>query len=125
MRNAPPLELERGRCQPENFIRTKPGEMQGLFEVVGPLGVWVRMISSGPDHEYGWEHVSVTVKSKRCPTWEEMCWVKNLFWGEDEAVMQLHPRASEYVNEHPYCLHLWRPLNAWIPEPPSILVGST
>jgi len=125
MRLKAPHTLEQGRLQPKDFIRTKPGEMQGLFELVGPHRVWVRMISSGHDLEYQWEHVSVSVKEKRCPTWEEMCFVKNLFWGLDEVVMQLHPAAHEYVNEHPFCLHLWKPIAAAIPTPPSILVGST
>ena len=34
--------------------------------------------------------------------------VKDLFWGEEDAVLQLHPPKSEYVNNHPFCLHLWR-----------------
>lgn len=56
----------------------------------------------------GWDHVSVSLPT-RCPTWEEMCYVKNVFFDEHEAVMQLHPPRSEYVNNHPYCLHLWKP----------------
>lgn len=70
----------------------------------------------------GWEHVSVSLPN-RCPTWEEMCFIKDLFWSDDEAVMQLHPRRADYVNNHPYCLHLWRPLDAAIPLPPSEMVG--
>ena len=27
----------------------------------------------------GWEHVSVSL-ARRCPTWEEMCMVKDIFW---------------------------------------------
>ena len=38
----------------------------------------------------GWEHVSISLKT-RCPTWPEMCFVKDLFWEKNEAVMQLHP----------------------------------
>ena len=52
-----------------------------------------------------------------------MCWVKDLFWAAEEAVMQLHPPKSEWVNNHNYCLHLWRPLDGNIPLPPSIAVG--
>ncbi len=55
----------------------------------------------------GWEHVSVSY-SNRCPTWEEMCRVKDIFWYDNECVVQFHPPKSEYVNNHPYCLHLWR-----------------
>lgn len=55
----------------------------------------------------GWEHVSVSY-SNRCPTWEEMCRVKDIFWYDNECVVQFHPPKSEYVNNHPCCLHLWR-----------------
>lgn len=72
----------------------------------------------------GWEHVSVKVETaKRCPNWEEMCFVKSLFWGPEDVVMQLHPAESEYVNNHPNVLHLWRPITGTIPVPDSILVG--
>ena len=73
----------------------------------------------------GWEHVSVKVAGKdRCPRWEEMCHVKDLFWGPEDVVMQLHPAESEYVNNHPHVLHLWRPSSGeGIPIPNSTLVG--
>lgn len=70
----------------------------------------------------GWEHVSVSMPN-RTPSWEQMCFIKNLFWGEDETVVQYHPPKSEYINNHEHCLHLWRPINQQIPVPPKILVG--
>lgn len=73
-----------------------------------------------------WEHVSVTVyKKNRCPTWDEMCFIKTLFWDDSDLVVQYHPPASEYVNNHAYCLHLWRKMgtNNFVEMPPSILVG--
>lgn len=69
----------------------------------------------------GWEHVSVSLKN-RCPTWEEMCAIKEIFWGDDEAVMQIHPPKEDYVNLHNYCLHLWKPVNGEITRPPKELV---
>lgn len=57
---------------------------------------------------FGWDHVSVSLAT-RCPTWDEMCWVKRLFFEPQEIVMQLHPAESDYVNNHSHCLHLWRP----------------
>jgi hypothetical protein len=54
-----------------------------------------------------------------------MCKIKELFWddAEDWAV-QYHPPMSRYVNNHPYCLHLWRPTDCGeMPFPPDILVG--
>jgi hypothetical protein len=70
----------------------------------------------------GWEHVSVSLPN-RCPTWEEMCLVKNRFWDPEDVVMQYHPAESDYINCHPFCLHLWRPIGQLIPVPESILVG--
>ena len=79
----------------------------------------LRIIASD---QLGWEHVSVSLPD-RSPTWEEMCFVKGLFWDDDDCVMQLHPPKSDWVNNHSYCLHLWRPVGAEIPRPDSIMVG--
>lgn len=72
----------------------------------------------------GWEHVSVSLHN-RCPTWDEMCFVKDLFWGEDDLVVQMHPPKDDYVNYHPYCLHLWRKsgTNGFCERPPKLFVG--
>lgn len=70
----------------------------------------------------GWEHVSVS-KRNRTPTWDEMCMVKDMFFGAEETVVQYHPPKSDYVNQHPYCLHLWRPTEQAVPRPPAIFVG--
>jgi len=69
-----------------------------------------------------WEHVSMSLK-KRCPVWDEMCWLKDLFWNNKETVIQFHPPEKQYINNHPYCLHLWKPQKHTIPLPPSYLVG--
>lgn len=81
------------------------------------------MASNGMD----WEHVSVSVAKKRqeasrCCTWEEMCHIKNIFWTEDVCVIEYHPSKSEYVNRHPYVLHLWRPISQIIPIPDKSMV---
>ena len=69
-----------------------------------------------------WEHVSVSCAS--CvPSWDVMCQIKDMFFNDNEVVMQLHPKKDEYINNHPNCLHLWRPLKQKIPTPPSIMVG--
>lgn len=73
-----------------------------------------------------WEHVSVQAcvrNRSRVPTWKEMCQIKDICWDDEDVVMQLHPRRSQYINQHPSVLHLWRPIDATIPEPPSIFVG--
>jgi hypothetical protein len=64
-----------------------------------------------------WEHLSVSL-AKRTPTWEETCMFKEIFWQDDEVVMQLHSAKKNYINRHNYCLHLWRPVSKEIPLPP-------
>ena len=96
----------------------------GAFELPAMRGgrKMFAIVSDGME----WEHVSVHVldgKKFRTPTWNEMCHIKDLFWDEEDVVMQLHPKRSEYVNNHPYVLHLWRPTTTEIPTPPAILVG--
>ena len=71
----------------------------------------------------GWDHVSVSFMH-RCPTWEEMCEIKRLFFYPEEVCVQYHPAESEYVNNHPYCLHLWRYQKTGMPMPPAWMVGS-
>ena len=70
----------------------------------------------------GWEHVSVS-RRDRCPTWEEMCQVKEMFWDDEDCVIQYHPPKSEWVNNHPRCLHMWRPIGMGLPRPHPMLVG--
>jgi hypothetical protein len=70
----------------------------------------------------GWDHVSVSCQG-RCPTWEEMAWVKQQFWRDDETVVQFHPSKHLYVDDHPHCLHLWKNQGVEIAVPPMDLVG--
>lgn len=70
----------------------------------------------------GWEHLSVSTTVKT-PTWEQMCKMKDIFWNEDEVCMQLHPAKENYINNMPYCLHIWKPIKENIPTPPNIMVG--
>ena len=60
--------------------------------------------------ENGWEHVSVSPYPVTVtPSWDDMCEIKDIFWDEEEAVLQIHPPRSKYVNMMTNCLHLWRP----------------
>ena len=100
--------------------------MWGMFQI-RPFRYKLHVVSSGDQHGpagvESWEHVSVSVIGKNfCPSWEEMCFVKNLFWMPTECVVQFHPPEAEYVNNHPYCLHLWKPPYD-VPTPPSITIG--
>lgn len=73
----------------------------------------------------GWEHVSVHAHRRgklRTTNWREMVFVKQLCWDDEDIAVQFHPRRSEYVNNHPHVLHLWRYTRAEFPTPPPILV---
>lgn len=71
----------------------------------------------------GWEHVSVSIQgSTSVPSWSVMCQVKDLFWEDEDCVVQYHPPKSEYVNTHPGVLHLWHPIDAKLPTPPQVFV---
>lgn len=91
----------------------------GAFMVHLVNGSSVAVIASTGE---GWEHVSVSLQN-RVPTWAEMCSVKRLFWDDEDCVVQYHPPKSEYVDYHPYCLHMWRSLDAEMPRPPTWMVG--
>jgi hypothetical protein len=47
--------------------------------------------------DQGWDHVSVSLPN-RCPNWQEMCFIKDVFFDAHECAMQLHPPKSENVN---------------------------
>jgi hypothetical protein len=112
--------VERGRFR-EGPYASPPGATFGAFRLSRDSGVRLNvLVCDGA--ETGWDHVSVSLR-KRCPTWGEMCWIKHLFFRPDEMVVQIHPRAEDYVDDHPHCLHLWRPVSDILPSPPPILVG--
>jgi hypothetical protein len=100
------------------WIKAGDGLTYGAAEIAGPFRPLTIIFSDGE----GWEHVSVSTPG-RVPNWQEMCFVKELFWAPDDVVMQLHPARAEYVNNHDFCLHLWRPQGQVIPTPPKYLVG--
>lgn len=102
-----------------------PGMHSGAF-FIGRGNVQFVIIASEGSDEIPWEHVSArarTSKGERVPDWEEMCWLKSLFWDPEECVVQFHPPESQYVNNHPHVLHLWRCITIPFPQPPSIAVG--
>lgn len=58
--------------------------------------------------EEKWEHVSFSPYSQKNPTWNAMCELKDIFFDDEETVVQMHPPKSQYVNLKGNCLHLWR-----------------
>jgi len=116
-------EVERGRFRTGPYA-SRPGDDFGAFRLLGPCGRELMVIASSGDRDLGvsWEHVSVSLPN-RCPNWLEMCFIKSLFWDDEETVMQLHPPKSKWINNHPHCLHMWRPTETEIPLPPDMTVG--
>lgn len=112
-RNVAAWRIREGRLASGDEIRNN-----GAFMIPWGGKVLSVIASDGLD----WDHVSVSMPD-RCPSWEQMCFIKDLFFDPEEAVMQLHPPKSDHVNHHKFCLHLWRPQVKRIPLPPSILVG--
>lgn len=117
MRPTPWLKAELGRIK--DLMGGPYGAPYGAFRLTAPTGLTLTIIASS---DGDWEHVSVSTPN-RCPTWEEMQFVKETFWGDNEEVMQVHPKKENYVNVHPYCLHLWRPTAAEIPMPPKWMIA--
>lgn len=94
----------------------------GAFVVSCP--VTRRKLSIIASDGEGQQHVSVHISNRPndIPTWIEMNFVKELFWLDEEWVVQFHPAKLSYVNCHPGTLHLWKPLDETMPMPPIDMV---
>lgn len=126
--------LEPHRAELPNPYHSKRGDRFGQFIIRRNKHTGLCIIATEGDPEDTaecgeaghWEHVSVHVREgknfshMRTPNWEEMCYVKSLFWDDDETVIQYHPAKAEYVNVHNHVLHLWRPHKVAVPKPPMI-----
>lgn len=104
---------------------SREGDRYGLFSI--PFEGRNLLVVVAPDifstnELTEWEHISVSLKN-RCPNWREMSYVKDLFWDEEDTVVQYHPKKSDYVNMMPTCLHLWKWNKGEIPTPHYLLVG--
>ena len=122
-------EVHRAGYTPSHPMYSSPRDgNNGVFIVPHKGGKLYCIASDGA----GWEHVSVSAWSgnsaasrsvARVPKWAEMCHIKDLFWMPEDCVLQYHPPKSVYVNCHPACLHLWRPIGVEVPVPHHLLVG--
>jgi hypothetical protein len=89
------------------------GRHEGVFIITRSGKLDLRIIA---DAGQGWDHVSVST-AMRCPTWEEMDMVKDMFFKVHEVAMQLHVPKKDHINIHPFTLHLWRPHKGGVPRP--------
>lgn len=110
--------------------------MRTYEEIMESGKLWnVRMISGGcisglvklPDcgicsvisgnNKYGYEHVSISLKHKfGILSREDMCMLKDIFFGDEEEVYYIHTKESEYMNISENCLHLWKPIGRKLGE---------
>ena len=108
----------------DDFVLTRYGnagnEENGMFTVPSPIDK-VDMVVIASVGE-GWEHVSVSRKN-RIPNWKEMQFIKNMFFNDDQTVIQYHVASSDHINVHENCLHLWVPIDQALPVPPKWMVA--
>lgn len=115
-------------CVPEQY-RVTSGPLattaadgnNGLFVIPRANGSKQRLSIIASDGE-GWEHVSVSMKD-RMPGWDDMCYVQRLFWSPEALVVQYHAPVASHINNHKYCLHMWRPVAETVPVPPGWMIG--
>lgn len=119
--------IEHYRVTSGPFGSTREYGNTGLFHIPFASPVLRVLASDGTawPEEMGspaWEHVSVS-RPDRCPSWEDMDRIKQIFWADDETVLQFHVPRQDHINNHPYCLHLWKPIGVEVPRPPVATVG--
>lgn len=120
MRPSFPRIVEESRLRSGGY-GSGPGDNFGLFMLKHPrTGRRLKVMVGDMG---GWDHVSVSRPNNSMPTWDNMTWVKGLFFSPDECVVQFHPRSADYVDHHPGCLHMWRLQDGEFPTPPPIMVG--
>jgi hypothetical protein len=112
-----PKYINKFRVKTGLFKSTAASGFNGCFII--PRGG--RKLTVIVSDEVGWDHVSVSLKN-RTPTWDDMVYIKNLFWDDSETVLQFHPPKSDYVNIHKHCLHLWKNQRTPVELPPLFMV---
>lgn len=118
MKKQVPQNIERYRIKIGPLASDASYGMNGAF-TINYAGTELHVIISDGE---GWDHVSVSTWH-RCPTFDELKWIKNLFWEKDETVIHFWPKESEYVNFHPYTLHLWKKQGVDYELPPKKFIG--
>jgi hypothetical protein len=109
----------RWRIKDGKFGSTEVDGFNGHFLVPLEGELWHIIISD----QMGWKHLSVTnAQKKMLPNWTIMSRLKDLFWGDDEWACQYFPAKEDYINDHPFCLHIWSSLDEPMPHPSFVFV---
>ncbi len=111
MKAKPCKHLEVNRVTSGRRASTAEYGNNGEFQIPSP-DPGLRVLNIVASDGAGWDHVSIHVLDRNgkpeTPTWNEMSYVKGLFWSAEETVLEFHPKRSAYVNAHPDVLHLWK-----------------
>lgn len=95
---------------PAGFVRTEGVDVANIVRTAGfrSKDGGLLVLVSEEVHEDGltYLHVSFSRRS-RLPDYSDLDWVRKGFVGEDRECWQYFPPKAEYVNAHPYTLHLW------------------
>lgn len=66
----------------------------GAFVIPSPISEGRKFVIIASDG-MGWEHVSIHCERKNeqfTPYWDEMCFIKDLFWDDEDVVINCIPR---------------------------------
>ena len=96
------------RVLPAGWELREDYENAKVYRSAGGLAVIAEVAFYPPDNRGAqpWLHVSVS-RADRLPSWEDLREIKDLFCGRDRLALQILPPEAEYVNWHPFVLHLW------------------
>lgn len=125
MRNLNELNKYRDLAAEMNSFGRPGDERSGVFRININKNQQFLILASTA---MGWEHVSVSIKKAsqtirdRCPTWEEMKKIKEMFFLRDEWAIEYHPAVERNISISNYCLHIWRPQKIDLPIPPESMV---
>ena len=121
MQSKPSKFLESHRVSEGSLASNRSYGMNGAFELTYNNLLLAIIVSA----EAGWDHVSVHAVGRsgsQTPTWDEMDYVRKLFFRGDEWVIQYHAPSDKHIEDHPHVLHMWRPQNEMLPVPPAWMV---
>lgn len=96
-------------------LRQEEEHPEGLFGgwfYLNRLTSHTLILSGGTYDGQRWLHMSLGHPS-RLPTWGEFVDAKEWAMGVERFAAQLIPPRSQYVNFHPYVLHLYSPVGPW------------
>ncbi len=107
--------------QPEFIKDNSRRSLIGIFEIPLNKKETVSVIADNGISFPEWEHLSVST-SKRFLTNEEIHFIKDIFFNDDEIVIQIYSKNNIVKSKKNYCIHLWKLKTEDIPLPPMYML---